>query len=666
MTDVRWHFREMARGEINQDPMERELFSGEAINPRLVREAIQNSLDAAIVRVDRGAAGPVRVRFSLRGVRRPLGGINAEAYLEGLEEHLEEGLDPHDPFRRMVSRRGLGHEGIGYLVVEDVGTIGLEGNWRQYDDSREEPAEDNHFYWFFRNVGRSGKRDEDGGSWGLGKWVFPDASQASAYIAVTRRRSDGETLLMGQSVLTKHNLDGQKYSPYGYFAQIEGTGTEELALPLRMSEPTHAPFIRQCIADFDLRFRDEPGLSIIIPFPRVDGESIGSSQITAAVVHNYFYPIIGRRLEVVVDDEGDSEPVAVTADTIDDILAHLDLANSGEQSEGSYQRLFAMCREAAFNPECRHIEVSAPPPRSAASYPDRDQLVGLRRRYDGGELLAFRIHTTVERRSSDHKERTSFRLYVQHDDSLAHGHDYYVRGPNSISEMDFLGSRPARTLLVVDEEEPLAAMLRDSEPPAHTSWRPQDDRVGKRWVAANRRIDEVRRAPIGLLGIWEAAPVGLQKDALADIFPSGGGSRPRRNRVGTPLEKPAPVDPDPPSGRPDFDLHQVSDGFAVRLAPGVETSPKRVRLRAAYEVPRGNPMTGYSPHDFRLHGPGALRVEAESCSVIQGETGNELLLEIDEPALFSVTVHGFDAHRDVHVRVERADGAQSSDGADSG
>ena len=39
------------------------------------------------------------------------------------------------------------------------------------------PADNEHFYWFFRNIGRSGKRDEDAGSWGLGKWVFPDASK---------------------------------------------------------------------------------------------------------------------------------------------------------------------------------------------------------------------------------------------------------------------------------------------------------------------------------------------------------------------------------------------------------------------------------------------------------------------------------------------------------
>ncbi len=262
MAEPQWRFRAMQPGEINRDPMEREFFVEEPINERLVREAVQNSMDAALSRADRAAAGPVRMRFSLRGVHSPLDALDAAAYVEGLEEHLKTGLDPSDDFRH-VALRGLANDGMPYMVIEDAGTVGLEGNWRQYDDSDEARAGDNHFYWFFRNVGRSGKSDLDGGSWGLGKWVFPDASHASAYIAVTRRRSDGETLLMGQAVLTNHMVDDQRYDPYGYFG-VEAEGG--LILPLTLSNPAHRPFIERCVADFDLqfRFRDEPGLSVVV------------------------------------------------------------------------------------------------------------------------------------------------------------------------------------------------------------------------------------------------------------------------------------------------------------------------------------------------------------------------------------------------------------------
>ena len=56
-----WRFREMQPGEINVDPIEGEFFTTEALgslNDALVRETIQNSLDAAI------GNEPVTVKFS--------------------------------------------------------------------------------------------------------------------------------------------------------------------------------------------------------------------------------------------------------------------------------------------------------------------------------------------------------------------------------------------------------------------------------------------------------------------------------------------------------------------------------------------------------------------------------------------------------------------------
>ena len=47
----KWQFRKMSKGEMNVDPIEGEFFSTEALGSlpdALIREAIQNSLDAAI------------------------------------------------------------------------------------------------------------------------------------------------------------------------------------------------------------------------------------------------------------------------------------------------------------------------------------------------------------------------------------------------------------------------------------------------------------------------------------------------------------------------------------------------------------------------------------------------------------------------------------------
>lgn len=647
----------MSRAEINQDPMEREFFDDEPINTRLVRETIQNSLDAGLARASGDyseSAEPVRVRFSFAGIHNPLPAQLAAKYFVGLAPHLDALPEADDAIGLLAAHGDLAHNGAPFIVIEDVGTVGLEGDWEQFDDNESQPADNNHFYWFFRNVGRSGKSDSDNGSWGLGKWVFPDASHASAYIAVSRRRSDDETLLIGQSVLTKHTIQGQRYAPYGYFAI---PGVEEMAIPLRHGEPAHRSFVNQCIADFGLQYRNHPGLSVIIPFPRTDDveQRIDTPKILASVVHNYFYSIINRRLEVTVDEGDGSPPVEINADTIDAVLDNADLEYAGERSVDGYRRVFDMCRKAAELTDSDYIDMTVSELQELGD--ESSGISTLRHRYNSYELLAFRIATDVQRKGGA-RENTEFRFYVQRDDSLSEGHDYYVRGTLSISEMNFIGQTRARSLLVVSEREQLAAMLRDSEPPAHTLWRPQAHRVTDHWVAPLRRINAVRHAPRTLLRAMEVQTEELQKDAFADIFfYERPGSQPTRRptrRVTPPI-----VRPPSPSSR-DFDVQNTNSGtgFRMRMVNGSQSSPVYARLRVAYEVPRGNPLKSYSPMDFRLHGADALNVQTQGCQVISppqdtGRAGNELFLQIDDPSQFALMVQGFDPNRDVYVRVEK-------------
>ena len=115
-----WRFREMQPGEINVDPIEGEFFTTEAIGSvtdALVRESIQNSLDAAT------GHGPVTVRFSF--YQSPNPGYDAKVvlnkYLNGLSNHLQAkhaGLqDTSSPSEQM-----------DYLLIEDYGTRGLQGD----------------------------------------------------------------------------------------------------------------------------------------------------------------------------------------------------------------------------------------------------------------------------------------------------------------------------------------------------------------------------------------------------------------------------------------------------------------------------------------------------------------------------------------------------------
>ena len=638
----------------------------EPINVRLVREVIQNSLDAAIDKSQgspRGSSGPVRVRFSLAGIAKPMSDKQAEAYFFGLEPHLQKTPDLEDDVVTRLRSGSLVAGGVPYLVIEDDRTTGLNGKWDQDDDGPEQPAEGNDFYWFFRNVGRSGKGESDNGSWGLGKWVIPDASKVSAYIAVTRRSEDNDVLLMGQAVLNKHTINGERFFPYGYYAEHDANGFQR---PPAMSDPERRPFIRQCMDDFDLRYRNAPGLSVIVPFPRVDGgnddDYLDKNGLLAAVVHNYFYPIISGYLQVTVDGDGPSEHL--DSSNLGDKIFDLDLSDSGERSAEGYSKLFRMCRYISNLQSDEYIDLDARRGFQEGTQAHSD-LVALRPRYEAGDLLAFRITTEVRRKDKP-RESTSYNVYLQRDPALNEGHDYYVRGTLSIPNIDLIRSYPARALLVVNEDEPLAALLRDSEPPSHNSWRSNFniDRVRKNWTGGPARITSVRGTPATILRILEAAPDGLQRDALADIFSWDGnwGQKtapvPVPNVIQDPSSNPivTPKRPEslPPPRQTDLTASRLGTGFRVSGATGREGSdPFRARLEVAYAIPNGNPFKKYRELDFRLHGEESLEVTVTGGGVSPGSAGNVLFLDVADPNQFSLTVQGFDHLRDVRVKVDR-------------
>jgi len=281
-----WKFREMSRGEINVDPIEGEFFATEALgslSDALVRESIQNSLDA------KADNGPVTVRFSfyskpsIQSESRQI----IEPYFNGLMAHLKakhSGLNdvPELP------------ENMEYILIEDYGTRGLQGDIRQYDDLDDDVGK-NDFYYFWRNIGRTRKQTTDLGRWGLGKTVFQAASRINSFFGMTRRAEDSRALLMGQSVLKIHKVKGRRYAPYGYY------GTFKEALPLPIED---AAFLEKFSDHFQIDRKEKPGLSIMIPYPEKDQDKdIDPKDFIKSVIKHYFFPILSGYLIVEIREK---------------------------------------------------------------------------------------------------------------------------------------------------------------------------------------------------------------------------------------------------------------------------------------------------------------------------------------------------------------------------
>jgi hypothetical protein len=194
---TQWHFRPLVPGETTCDPIVGEFFATEAINnagEALVREGIQNSLDAAIEE-------PLHVRLFLATGQHGLSAKQAAPWFDGAWKHM-------GALGNGLREAPTQTERCSFLVFEDFGTRGLQGDVAQPFD---EPDTKNHFFYFFRGEGRTSKSEQDRGRWGVGKHVFPRSSRISSFFGLTIRADDKGRFLMGQTKLKSHRVGGDPF-----------------------------------------------------------------------------------------------------------------------------------------------------------------------------------------------------------------------------------------------------------------------------------------------------------------------------------------------------------------------------------------------------------------------------------------------------------------------
>ena len=663
----RWRFARMTPSQMNEDPVQGEFFTSatSSLAERLVREAIQNSLDA------RDGDAPVRVRFAFGGGGNALRSGEAQRYLVGLREHIEavaraDAAPAAEPAAALsvaeesaiYEARNTLDQPMTWLAVEDFGTTGLQGSvdakWFEGDSS--------DFCGFFRSNGISPKGAGAGGSWGLGKWVFPDASIVNAYLGATQRKGEDRYLLMGMAMLRTHHIgegdDPPRYPPYGYFA-AHSEASDERWFPLPVDSDSDPDSALTVLGDFRLERMDGPGLSVVVPYPK---EELTGGAIARAVVTQYFLPIVRGDLEVEIA-EGE-RAWRIDAASIGGEVDRIEPSDRDDETPESLRKAIELARWAMAQEPGSHIK--APVNAGSKEALEAHGLDDLRQRFDGGERLAFTLTMDVRRKNGNAIPGT-FHVYLERDDGLERGHDYYVRGHLRIPGMDYIRGEHARALVFVEGDTALGNMLRDSEGPAHNRWDPEAKRLTEHWVAPRARVRDVRNAAGTLLRHLAERPQERQTAALADLFPAqraaadgaprNADSRKARERR---TEKPKV----PPLPRSSADIGMADGGFRVRAPDSRDLTGTAWRLAFAYDVVRGNPFKGFERGKERGYpdfGIADLGIEPHGCEYeIDGD--NALRVRVTDRD-FRIAVTGFD-HRDVVVDFRRIDGAPDADAAE--
>lgn len=619
-----WRFRELARGEMRHGSTEQEFFQEQKAEATpaesLTREAIQNALDAGV-----GRNMPVRVRFAFHRQDSALAAGDAERYLAGLRRHLEVQDDKVSitvPPARVA---------MPFLLVEDFGTRGLEGDPEAANER--EAGQDNNFFWFWRNMGRSGKEESLLGRWGLGKTVFSSSSSISAYFGLTRRLSDHRELLLGLSILDIHTMDRTEYSQFGFFGDF---GRD----PGFASPVDNAAFIGSFRTDFRIRQRNEPGLSVVIPFPL---EEITAFGVAEAVILNFYRAIQQRLLEVEISDG--QVPTVLTADSLEEVASRYTWRSTSRDPE-HVRTLLRFSRETLGRTD--HVILNPPDESRAPSWSEEQfgeaELTAARRAIEAGKTVALEVRLHVKPKAAPN-QAASFHVYLKRVQNLNPGIAEYVREGMTIP-LVARGAQTGTIGLVDVSEGPLAQLLGDSENPAHTRWRSRGVARLKRYEHGPSTVSFVSSTIRALVDLLSPPGGTIDKDLLSSFFPLPKAARrdDDNDKVEVPPERPAI-----PAGRTTpVAITRNAGGFSIRRNRHHDGSVGPLEVVVAYDVSRGNPMSRYRPWDFDLSSqPIELAVRG---AAVHDARFNRLVVTPREEE-FSIEVTGFDVRRDLVVRV---------------
>lgn len=607
-------FRKVGPGEVEQELTQKDQFNTDSVPlaATLVRESIQNSTDARF----EGAASHAEIRISFKDPD-----VSRAAFWRAIFRPLRNHLVASG-----IDSASLNLDAPNFLVVEDFGTTGLTGNFESKDDQ--------NFNDFWRRVGRSHKGGTKGGSWGLGKLVFPISSEIRTFFGSTIRVDDpGRQLLMGQTILATHRIDTTDYVPHGFFATHDSNGFQRPVLD--------SAFISQFAAAVGFTRKDEPGLSIAIPFPRPE---LVAEKLIPLIIENYFFPILTGQLRVIVAGQ------IISAETFDEVARTYRSAALGDGHLIAFIREISRARRAA--PMVVLPEQWAS--RELSTSISEDTLGTLREAYDSAKLITVRV-PMILRQKDNNISKGYFDLFLRRapDDVPATAlKPLFIRGSITVpnEESNF---RYRRAFAALEANEPnVSRFLRDAENPAHTSWNGNAEKLTTNWKAGAQRLREIRRILAQLHQLLDQAIARLDADALKALLHLNDAATARTAVTPNPTTRPPIVPPINPSPKL-FDISKRSGGFTVKGASSLTQAnlPMQIAVQAAYDLPTGNPLKKHSQYDFNFRLSSEIKIIASGLFWSAPEA-NKLLLDIKETN-FSMDVVGFDGNRDLVISASR-------------
>lgn len=290
--DCKWHFSKMDinAGDEGPNSAMSQTFA-QFPCASLVRESIQNSLDAAL-----DTNKPVEVCFEYRILEKQdyCNFFKLSEHIQACKDYYSRNKSANAIYPVMLDYLNNTEE-VGFIRVSDFNTKGMD-----YDEG----STDKTFYAFVRAAGVSVKQVEGaGGSFGFGKGAFFVMSPLNTLIVSTRNK-EGICHFEGVTRLCSHVIDGIKYSHMGFYDNNEGQPTSDInKIPI--------PFRRT-----------ESGTSIGIMGIEKRKWKDSIEDLVKEVLSNFFVAILKNKLIVYVDGNAKdhNNSIVICRETIKDLM----------------------------------------------------------------------------------------------------------------------------------------------------------------------------------------------------------------------------------------------------------------------------------------------------------------------------------------------------------
>ena len=622
-----WRFKPYSPGDTYRNSTADAFFDSDTVSDpgkALVREGIQNSLDANKIHPDK----PAFVRISLINKDTAPSWVDVGKYFGMAWPHYtteRSGLHPDEIPNHQ--------DKCTALVFEDMGTTGLAGDTEEWREPGE--GDRNDFFNFFRAEALTHKSLGDRGSRGVGKATFIQASRVNTLFGLTIRHNDARRLLMGRSVLRSHRLGDNDHHGDGYFGIPSGM-SEGLISPIEDED-----FIDGFIQAFRLERREESGLSVVVPWPDTE---IDEKTIIRAVCENYFYTILEEGLEVLVE--------------LPDNLLILDRGSLSQeiQKDEDLSRLLPIVKLAEWasqdsNGDERHVLNPHPGTGtytwSRSLFPE-GLLDTLRAKLQQQQRFTVRVPVPVRKRGTATQD-SYFDVYITNDDSNYGTTPAFIREDILIADVRPRSVRDGIRALVVIDHEPLSSFLRQAENPSHTQW--QQNRVKKDYIQAPSLVSFVVNSVREIVNLASAENRETDKRLLADIFPlpdSGEGANGDDN---------GGTNGNGGNGHSsDLRINSINGGFSVTPARQSFQPGDQVEIKVAYARSRGDAFSRYRTTDFQVD-QGPITLESSGVELTD-VSNNRMVARVTSPQ-FRIAVTGFDENRDIRVRADKIGGADA-------